>query len=137
MLAEAHELLGDLRRAQHEIHAPSVDGVLRHAREAGRFRLLGKRDAAAVLDGPQPERSIRVAARQYHPDGGIRLRLGQGREEDIHGMVLPRRTRREAKAVIHDRESYVGWNHIYMAGGKRQVIVNQDHRQDGLFREQF
>jgi hypothetical protein len=69
---------GDGVGGEHPIDAIRLDGRLGHAGVFGRCRILGKHQATAGLDCPDPARAVRAGARQDHANHFLATLGGDG-----------------------------------------------------------
>jgi hypothetical protein len=84
---QPRDFVRDLARWQHQIDAPGLYGVARHARDLRRIRRLREDDATAVLDGLNAKRTVGVAPRQDHTNRTLLARHGERLEQRVHGKV--------------------------------------------------
>jgi len=139
MTDQAHQLVGDLSGAKYKIHAPCFDRAARHARKARLRGLLRESDAAFVLDGLYPERSVGIAAGENHPDGGI-APVGRERFEQRIGRHVPRGRARaygEMKVLLAHREGGIRRNHVDMIALDDHSLFGLRHRHGRLLCEEL
>ena len=102
VLRDASELVRDVLRREHEVHAARGHGAARH-RVVARGIVLRERDAALGLDRLQPQRAVGRRAGEDHADGPLALVLRQRLEERIDRTVRGARRRARAGASTRPR----------------------------------
>lgn len=87
-VAELEYLVRHEAQRQHEIDAPGCDRAARHAVVLGFVRILHDREASALTDVAQADRSVRACTCQHDANGSSIVRACQCAQEMIDGRAL-------------------------------------------------
>ena len=107
MLRDPRELLGNVRRGEHEIHAARRYGATRHRIVSGRI-ILRERDPALGFDGLESQRAVGRRAGKDHTDRTLALILRQRLEKEINGTMRRARLRARLEFQNAPRDAQVG-----------------------------